>query len=112
MHRFDKHLTLCVRVAVVGLVLGVLCGTTLAASAGSARSIGRPRTLFADSRGIYAFALGARQITWSSRTRNHGRSPGCEMYTRSLRTGRTSRAPLPSAGCGAGLPDGFAAQAP
>jgi len=112
MHRFDRHSSSCVRMAVVGIVLGVLCGATLAASAGSARLIERPRTLVAGNRRIYAFALGARQITWSSRTRNRSRSPGCQMYVRSLRSWRTSRAPLPRAGCGVAPPDGLASQAP
>ena len=111
MHRFGRHANLCVRAALVGLVLGVLCAATLAASAGSARSIERPRTLFAGSRRIYAFALGAHRITWSSRAQNHNRASSCQMYVR-LRPGLTSRAPLPSAGCGAAAPDGFAAQAP
>jgi TolB protein len=104
MRRFDKHLSVCVRVAVVGLVLGVLCGATLAASAGSARSIERPRTLFAGSRRIYAFALGASGVTWVSRARRPGSHPGCEMYVRTLGAARTSRAPLPCAFYSGGFP--------
>jgi TolB protein len=110
MHRFDKQLSVCVRVTVVGLVLGALCGATLAA-ADSAQST-RPRTLFAGSRRIYAFALGPRQITWISRMQRRGGSVGCEMYVRTLRTGRTPRAPLPRAGCGVTPRQTFAPQAP
>jgi TolB protein len=111
MHRFERHLSVCVRVAVVGLVLVVLCGATLAA-ADSARSIGQPRTLFAGSRRIYAFALGAHRITWISRMQRHGRHPGCGMYVRTLGTGRTSRASVPRAGCGVTPASAFAPQAP
>jgi TolB protein len=112
MHRFDKHSSFGVRVAVVGLVLGVVCGVTLAASAGGARSIGQPRTLFAGSRRIHAFALGPSQITWISRAQRRGGHPGCEMYVRSLGAARTSRAPLPCAVYALLPPGGFGPQAP
>ena len=93
---FRKALELLWRVAVVGLALGVLC-EQLPRSAGSARAIGQPRTLFAGSRRIHAFALGANQITWISRTQRRGSHTGCEMYVRSLGAAGTSRAPLPCA---------------
>ena len=107
----NRALAFWVRVVVVGVLLG-LGGAVLATSAGSARSVERPQTLFAGSRRIYAFALGARSITWTSRTRRRGRFPGCGMYVRTLRTGRTLRAPLPSAGCGVKPSRVFAPQAP
>jgi TolB protein len=110
MHRFDKQLSVCVRVTVVGLVLGALCGATLAA-ADSTPSIGQPRTLFAGSRRIYAFALGATRITWISRAQRRG-SSGCEMSVRTVGSGRTSRAPVPRAGCGVAPRRSFAPQAP
>jgi Tol biopolymer transport system component len=68
--------------------------------------------LFAGSRRIYAFALGAHSITWVSRTHLRGRFPGCELYVRSSRTGRTLRAPLPSPGCGVKPPVDFTPQKP
>jgi dipeptidyl aminopeptidase/acylaminoacyl peptidase len=111
MHRFGRHLSVCVRVAVLGLVLGALYGATLAA-ADSAPSIGRPRTLFAGSRRIYSFALGANEITWISRMRRRGHLPGCEMYVRSAATERTSHASVPRAGCGVTPLETSAPQAP
>jgi TolB protein len=75
----------------------------------SARAVGQPRTLFAGSRWIYSFALGAHRITWISRA--HGRRH-CEMFVRTLRNGRTVSAPVPSAGCGVTPPPDFAPQAP
>jgi TolB protein len=107
----NRALAVCVRVALVGMVLG-LGGATLAASAGDARLTERPRTLLAGNRRIYAFVLGERSLTWISRTHMRGRYPGCEMYVRVLGGGRTSRAPLPGAGCGRRPPRNFAAQAP
>ena len=107
----NRGLTLCVSAAVVGIVFG-LGGAALAARAGSGGRAARPRTLFAGSRRIYAFALGPHSITWTSRTHKRGRYPGCEMYVRTLRTGRTLRAPLPSAGCGMTPPRHFAPQEP
>jgi Tol biopolymer transport system component len=104
--------TLFVGLALVGFVLGLGGGGALAAPVGSARPVERPRTVFAGSRRIYAFALGAHRITWISRTHMRGRYPGCEMYIRPLRGGRTTRAPLPSAGCGVKPPVDFAPQKP
>jgi TolB protein len=98
-----------VALVALGLSLG---GAALAASIGGARSVGRAQTLFVGSRSIYAFALGARRITWVTRTHRRGRYPGCEMYVRALRTGVTVRAPLPRAGCGVKPPMNFVAQAP
>jgi len=106
-----RALIIGVSVAVVAIGLG-MGEATLAESAGGGRPVGRPRTLFVGSRRIYSFALGAHRITWISRTHMRGRFPGCEMYVRTLRTGRTSRAPLPSAGCGVTPPHDFAPQAP
>ena len=93
-----RVLILCLSAAVVGTALG-LGGATRTASAGSARSAERPRTLFAGSREIYAFALGAHRITWISRAHIRGRF-GCAMHVRTLRGGRTLLAPLPKSGCG------------
>jgi len=107
----SRALALFVRLALVGLVLG-LGGGTLAAPAGSARQVERPKTLFSGTRRIYAFALGAHRISWISRTHRRGRYPGCEMYVRTLDSGRTLRAPLPSAGCGVKPPVSFAPQRP
>jgi TolB protein len=68
--------------------------------------------VLAGRRRIYAFALGRQRITWISHTHRRGRFAGCEMYVRPLRSGRTSRAPLPSSGCGIKPPVDFAPQVP
>ena len=98
--------------ALLLVAAAVVVSGLVAAGSSAATSAGRPRTLFAGSRRIYAFALGAHRITWISRTHRRGRYPGCELYSRTLRPGRTSRSPLPRAGCGATPPHNFAPQVP
>ena len=94
------------------LVAAAVFSGLVAGGSNAARSAGRPQTLFDGKRRIYAFTLGTGRITWISHTHKRGRYIGCELYSRTILPGPTTRAPLPRAGCGVTPPHNFAPQAP
>src|SRR5215831_4818485 len=85
------------------VVLGAVAALVVSQSSAGSRSVlvSRPRvrTLLASPDRIWAFALGPGRLTWIGRAQLPGRGSGCGMYVRSLRTARTSVAPLPHYAC-------------
>src|SRR5215471_4004582 len=85
------------------VVLGAVAALVVSQPSAGGQSVlvsgPRVRTLFASTDRIWAFALGPGRLTWIGQAQLPGRGPGCGMYVRSLRTGRTSVAPLPHHAC-------------